>query len=238
MFKIGEFSKIGQISVRRLRHYDEIGLLTPVHIDPESGYRYYSAEQLPRINRIIALRELGFSLDQIKELVRDDLSADEIRGMLKVRMADIEKQMQEEAMRIQIIQSRLKQIESEGAESQDIVMKSVPARTMLGVRDVMDDETMWAVYEELIGDVPRRIGKRKSLGYFVGLIHSEAIGLDQTDVEMGYFVENSGFDPVPLAAGRQMNVRELPASGEHGQLRDRGNDPRWTCGIWCDWDVD
>ena len=60
MFKIGEFSKIAQLSGRTLRHYDTIGLLKPVHIDPATGYRYYSAEQLPRLNRILALKDLVF----------------------------------------------------------------------------------------------------------------------------------------------------------------------------------
>jgi DNA-binding transcriptional MerR regulator len=65
MFKIGDFSKISQVSIRSLRHYDEIGLFKPAHTDPFTGYRYYSADQLPRLNRIIALRTLGLSLEEI-----------------------------------------------------------------------------------------------------------------------------------------------------------------------------
>ena len=69
MFRIGEFSRIAQVSGRLLRYYDEIGLLSPEFTDPQTGYRYYSAHQLPRLNRILVLKELGLSLEQgVKQL--------------------------------------------------------------------------------------------------------------------------------------------------------------------------
>jgi MerR HTH family regulatory protein len=61
MFRIGEFSQVARVSGRLLRYYDSIGLLHPVRIDPQTGYRYYSASQLPRLNRILALKELGLA---------------------------------------------------------------------------------------------------------------------------------------------------------------------------------
>ena len=69
MFKIGEFSKLTQIPVKTLRYYDELGLLKPVEVDRFTGYRYYSAGQLPRLNRVLALKDLGFSLEQIFQLI-------------------------------------------------------------------------------------------------------------------------------------------------------------------------
>jgi DNA-binding transcriptional MerR regulator len=65
VLKIGEFSTLTQVSIKTLRHYDELGLLKPVRIDPESGYRYYSASQLPRLHRILALKDLGFPLHRV-----------------------------------------------------------------------------------------------------------------------------------------------------------------------------
>ena len=70
MFLTGEFSKISRVSKRLLHHYDEIGLLKPAHIDPSTGYRYYSANQLSRLNRILALKDLGLSLEQMRANVR------------------------------------------------------------------------------------------------------------------------------------------------------------------------
>jgi DNA-binding transcriptional MerR regulator len=68
MFLTGEFSQISRVSKRLLHYYDEIGLLKPAHIDPHTGYRYYSASQLSQLNRILALKDLGLSLDQSKLL--------------------------------------------------------------------------------------------------------------------------------------------------------------------------
>ena len=69
MLKIGEFSKLSRVSVRMLRHYDQKGLLTPSEIDPMTGYRYYSENQLSQVCRITALKDLGFSLAAIREIL-------------------------------------------------------------------------------------------------------------------------------------------------------------------------
>ena len=83
MFKIGDFSKLIQVSVKKLRYYDEIGLLKPVQVDRFTGYRYYSFEQLPRLNRILALKDLGLSLEQIVQLLNEAVPANTIRGMFR-----------------------------------------------------------------------------------------------------------------------------------------------------------
>lgn len=77
MLKIGEFSKLSRVSVRMLRHYDEVGLLAPSEVDPMTGYRYYSERQLITAGRIAALRALGFGLSDTRELLRlyDDRAA-------------------------------------------------------------------------------------------------------------------------------------------------------------------
>lgn len=63
MIRIGLFSKLSQVPVKTLRYYNEIGLLEPAEIDSFTGYRYYSVTQLPRLNRILALKDLGLSLN-------------------------------------------------------------------------------------------------------------------------------------------------------------------------------
>jgi DNA-binding transcriptional MerR regulator len=76
MLKIGDHSRIGQVSVKTLRYYVSKGLLTPHFTDQFTGYRYYTFDQLPRLNRIIALKELGLSLKQIKQLFSDDITTE------------------------------------------------------------------------------------------------------------------------------------------------------------------
>jgi DNA-binding transcriptional MerR regulator len=81
MFSIGEFARHGRVSVRMLRHYDAIGLLRPASVDSDSGYRFYQAGQLAELNRIIALKDLGFTLGQVQAILAEQVSAAELRGM-------------------------------------------------------------------------------------------------------------------------------------------------------------
>ncbi|WP_330328653.1 MerR family transcriptional regulator [Streptomyces sp. NBC_00536] len=128
MFTIGDFAKHGRVSVRMLRHYDAIGLLRPARVDPGSGYRHYEAAQLSRLNRIIALKELGFSLQQVGSILDERVGPQELRGMLRLRRAELESAMAAAADRLGQVETRLRSIESEGTMStDDIVVKSLPA---------------------------------------------------------------------------------------------------------------
>jgi DNA-binding transcriptional MerR regulator len=89
MFTIGDFARHGRVSVRMLRHYDATGLLRPARVDPVSSYRFYAADQLARLNRIIALKDLGFTLDQVRAMLDQQVSAEQLRGMLRPRQAEI-----------------------------------------------------------------------------------------------------------------------------------------------------
>jgi DNA-binding transcriptional MerR regulator len=75
MFSIGGFARHGRVSVRMLRHYDAIGLLRPACVDPASGYRFYQASQLAQLNRVVALKDLGFSLQQVQAIIDERVSA-------------------------------------------------------------------------------------------------------------------------------------------------------------------
>ena len=122
MFKIGEFSEIGQVSVHLLRHYDEVGLLKPATIDQANSYRYYSATQLPQLNRILALRDMGLSLKQIRSILEDQISADEIRGMFALKKAQLERSIEKDTAQVQTIEARLQRID-EGDYSSDYEVK-------------------------------------------------------------------------------------------------------------------
>src|SRR3954452_13869941 len=94
MFTIGDFANLGRVSVRMLRHYDSIGVLPPAAVDPVSGYRLYTADQLSRLNRLIALKDLGFTLAQVHSILEDKLDPAELRGMLRLRQAELEAQLE------------------------------------------------------------------------------------------------------------------------------------------------
>lgn len=152
MFKIGEFSRFSRVSVKMLRHYDELGLLTPAWVDPDTGYRYYSADQLPRLNRIISLKDLGFRLEQIGIMLGEELSTEQIRGMLKLRRAELEQQIQEMAAQLAQVQTHLVQIEqAEAMPLYDVVLRAVAPQSVATIRQPVhiDDAIVAALFEEL-----------------------------------------------------------------------------------------
>jgi DNA-binding transcriptional MerR regulator len=113
MFSIGEFARHGRVSVRMLRHYDAIGLLRPACVDPATGYRFYQAGQLAGLNRIIALEDLGFTLQQVQAILAEKVSAAELRGMLRLRRAGIHARIEAGTTRLARVEARLLTIEDE-----------------------------------------------------------------------------------------------------------------------------
>src|SRR5260370_17384368 len=107
MFLTGEFSQISRVSKRLLHYYDEIGVLKAARIDPQTGYRYCSASQLPHLNRILALRDLGLTLDHIAVMMQTDVSDEEIHGMLLMKKAELEHMLQEDMHRLKLIKRQL-----------------------------------------------------------------------------------------------------------------------------------
>jgi DNA-binding transcriptional MerR regulator len=135
MFRIGEFAQIAQVSSRQLRHYDHLGLLLPEHTDSQSGYRFYSIRQLPRLNRILALKDLGLSLEQIGPLLENQVSSTELRGMLTMKRSQVEQSLRTEEFRLRHIESRIAQIDQQGGiEGYDVVLKPVAATPFLSLR--------------------------------------------------------------------------------------------------------
>jgi DNA-binding transcriptional MerR regulator len=138
MFKIGEFSKLVQIPVPTLRYYDQLGLLKPVKLDHFTGYRYYSASQLPQLHRILALKGLGFSLEQIAEVLDEGLTPEQMRGMLRLRHAQISQQLIDVQNQLQGVEARLQQIEREEQLSNyDVILKPVEPLLVASVRAIL-----------------------------------------------------------------------------------------------------
>jgi len=127
MFSIGDFAALGRVSVRMLRHYDAIGVLRPARVDGSSGYRFYAADQLPVLNRVLALKDLGFSLQQVQTMLDEKVDIGELRGMLRLRRAQLAEEMAANAARLALVEARLRMIETEGhMDTGDVVLKSIP----------------------------------------------------------------------------------------------------------------
>lgn len=113
MLRIGEFSRICRVPVSALRYYDEVGLLKPSRVDTATGYRYYALAQLPRLNRLLALRDMGLSLEQIARLLDESLTPEQIHGMLRLKQSELRQQLQEVQGRLEQVEAWLEQYEQE-----------------------------------------------------------------------------------------------------------------------------
>ncbi len=205
MFKIGDFSRLCQLSVKTLRYYDEIGLLKPVEVDRFTGYRYYSADQLPRLNRILALKDLGLSLEQIAQLLNDKLTAERIRGMLRLKRAEAQERVQEEQARLARVEARLSQIEQEGKMPEyEVVIKKVPPSRVASIRDTIP---AYSQQGPLWGEVYAYLGQQRAQfnGPCLAIYHDPEYTECDVDVEVCQPIAGSA------SGNARVKVRELPA---------------------------
>jgi DNA-binding transcriptional MerR regulator/predicted transcriptional regulator YdeE len=163
VFKIGEFSKLVQVPVATLRYYDQVGLLKPIEVDRFTGYRYYSASQLPLVHRITALKGLGFTLEQISAVLAEGLTPEQMRGMLRLRHAQISQQLEETQIQLSEVEARLQQIEREEQPMYDVVLKQVEPLLVASVRAILPTHSAVGalfpeVYEALGEHVAKALG--------------------------------------------------------------------------------
>ncbi len=163
MFTIGDFARHGRVSVRMLRHYDATGLLRPARVDPASGYRFYGAGQLARLNRIIALKDLGFTLGQVHAMLDEQVGAEELRGMLRLRQAELQSQIAADTSRLAQVEARLRIIEMEGAmPADDIQVKRIPAirvAELTAAAASLEPASITPVIQPLYRELGERLGR-------------------------------------------------------------------------------
>jgi DNA-binding transcriptional MerR regulator len=206
MFKIGEFSKLSQVSVKTLRYYDEIGLLRPSELDRFTGYRYYTATQLSRLNRILLLKYLGLSLDQIGRLLESDLPPAQLRGMLKLRQAEIERSIEEEEARLARVAALLIHIEQENVSmsNYDVVIKKVAPVRIASIRDVVAN---YGAQGELWGELGAYLAQHsvKPVAPCLTIDHNDSYKERDVDLEVCEVIDAA------LPVTDRVKVRELPA---------------------------
>jgi DNA-binding transcriptional MerR regulator len=201
MLRIGDFSSLSQISIKTLRHYDEQGLFPPAYVDSATGYRYYAIAQLPRLHRILALRDLGFSLDQIGSILNNGVTAEQLRGMLVLRQVEQQTKVEEEQSRLVRLRARLSLIEKEQDMANEVVIKEVPAQWIASVRETIPNyPSVGKLYGEVYPAIPSG-----ACGIGVAIWHDPDFREQDVDAEAGFYLK----EPIP-ASGR-VQVHELPA---------------------------
>ncbi|MGW5223963.1 MerR family transcriptional regulator [Nocardia niigatensis] len=219
MFSIGDFARFGSVSVRMLRHYDEIGLLPPSEVDPCSGYRFYAADQLARLNRIVALKDLGFTLQQVAEMLDGQLSAERLHGMLQLRRAQLANQLAADTARLLSVEARLLRIEKEGVmPEQEIVVKPLSATLVAEMSDVAAESG-----EAAVGPIIERLYAR--LGKVIpeaGLTIAGAPVVYYEELDEGLRVHVAHQVAGTAAPGTAFDLRLLPEISQAATLVHRG----------------
>lgn len=138
MFKIGEFSKLTQVSIRMLRYYDETGLLKPSQIDPWTGYRMYDASQIPALNKIKYLRDSGFQVSEIAAALNQKEERFIIEHLEKKQM-EIVKNIQAEKEKLRkIALAKSEVLHGKSEMYYNISIKSIPAYQVLSLRRIAE----------------------------------------------------------------------------------------------------
>ncbi len=207
MIKIGDFARLGQVSVVTLRHYDDIGLLKPVSVDSFTGYRYYSVAQLAELNHILALKDLGFSLDQIEQVL-SGLTGEQLQGMLKMKQMEVQQQLVDEQARLSRIGVRLKQLKMEDTmPNYDVVLKTVPSQLIASRKVTIPTNDQVPTYlGEAYGEVYTHIKTNgaKDTGACFAVWHQPAAVLANEIAEAAVPVDHA------VPSSDRVKVYELP----------------------------
>ena len=224
MFKISDFSKLSQVSMRTLRYYDEIGLLKPVHVDSDTGYRYYLVEQLSRLQRILALKDLGFELSQIVQLLDADLPPEQLRGMLRLKQFEIQQRVLAEQERLARIEARLKQLEASETKSQhEVLLKKVKPQLVASSRTLAAN---FALKHQFATEMLRTL-KQNGVKQTDHLLFIDSDGgyreNDVSVVEVVVPVQSATVGNIVERSGGRITIRELPGANTMATLLYQGN---------------
>ena len=152
MLKIGEFSKLSRVSVRMLRHYDEIGLLKPAEIDRFTDYRYYREDQLPTVCRITALKDMGFSLADIVKILAVYDDREQLEQFLCERKRELEDLSRDTAHKLTLLDAARKRLRKEENMNYNVTVKTIPERYAATVQMTLpryeDEGMIWGTLAE------------------------------------------------------------------------------------------
>jgi DNA-binding transcriptional MerR regulator len=198
MFKIRDFSQLTRVSVKMLRHYDEIGLLKPAFVDPATSYRYYAADQLPRLNQIIALKDLGFTLEQIARSLDAPFAADQLRELLVSRRAELEQELRLARARLAQVEARLRAIDA-GDRPAPYEVVARPVAPLLAATIRRRVPTLGAPIAQLFDGVEAHVARHRARAASspLTIFHDQEYREEQLDVEVAVPISA----PIPPGAG-------------------------------------
>ena len=231
MLKIGNFSRIAYVSVRLLHYYEELGLFVPAYIEPATGYRYYKTAQIKDLNKILALKDLGLSLQEIQGIMQESISPEELRGMLRLKKSQVLQSLEEELLRLRRIEQRLKQLDDEPeALEMNVLIKTIPSQAILSTRNRALPVTEFRAFvSHVLGSIASQ--NIAFPGILTILEHSETFPDDYFDLEIGFALPDDHVLPgnnIILSDNSRLALHELPAVNQMASLLHVGV---WGTGV-------
>lgn len=189
MFKISEFSRLSKVSLKTLRYYDQIGILKPRKVDHDTGYRYYSADQLLELNRIFIYKELGFTLPQIIRLLNEDITLKDIQGMFKLKKSEIQQIIDTEQSKLARIEERMQLLEREGQveSDQEIRIRAEGTQQFLSLKTRGKEEDipdLFRTFNQLLTKETRHLAQSPQVVLWKEIEEKE----EEFEFEVGYFL--------------------------------------------------
>lgn len=224
MLKIGDFSKLSRISIRMLRHYDELQLLVPESIDQFTGYRYYSESQLPVAGRIRALKELGFGLATIGEILACYEDKDALSRFLQVKQQEVQEEVAEGMRRMQLLETTIERFRKDSATmNYNVLLKEMPQRYVASVRKVIpaynQEGMLWSI---MMQETAHMNLQYENPPCGLAVFYDEGYKENNVDVEIqssvkGHYedTENVVFKTVPA-----VQIASATYKGDYGQLTE------------------
>lgn len=161
MYGIGTVARLGQVSVRTLRHYDELGILRPAFVDPVTGYRRYAPEQVLRLHRILVLRDLGVPLAAVGDLLEPEVTLEQLRGILRLRQIEARTRLALQAEQLKRVEIRLAQLEEAPMAPYDVIVKRLePLRVVAMSEDLAGPEEIPAAAGRMYPTLHAALGER------------------------------------------------------------------------------
>ena len=210
MFKIGDFSKLVRVSPRMLRHYEKCGLFYPVEIDKFTGYRQYSAAQIPLLSNIVTLRDLGFSINEIGDILPRFDDTVYMNKVFREKAASVKKNIEVEQEKY----NRLIQMSDKMRKEQSIMvyeteLQKLPPVKVLSLRGIIphyrDEGILWEKLGRFIGENNIKCHSDGYSTYFDDEYKESdpdveiAVPVDEFGEDQGEFIYKE-YDEIPLAA--------------------------------------
>lgn len=217
MIRIGDFSRLNQVSIKTLRYYDKLGLLVPSHVDESTGYRYYSVEQITRLNRILAFKEIGFSLNEITMALDTNLTPEMLVNLLEAKKISINTLIEMERSKVSRIEAFIKiLIEEVNPMKNQVVLKETPALKAASLRDTVANYSAQGVlWNELFQYIESK--NIKVLVPCIAIYHDEGYKDQDVDIEVVAAVTEYGTET------NRIKFKELPAVKEMACLIHEGS---------------